>query len=284
MSYPTSCGTNGTVTDISLACLNDIFKTTGKNCTTTFQATSDPHAFTLVGGPPGLLPFSTYGQSLSKVFTNMGIAQNYPSLCEAKTYSDPTGTNLNALTSYNAEITGLTAQYLYLYNQYTTLLKQTPEDDSENADLLSAYKSTVNSIKSDIDELYPRIMNIATTISGSIAKVIPQGETNTAIIETNATNLVNKIKAMQTEFTALNEINAKNNPIELDGQYDETKVKTTSSFIKNIFYILFAIFVIVCLVVLNISPTESKLDMFILALGIIILVYYIYNYFQGRQK
>ena len=284
MSYPISCGTNGTVTDISLACLNDILKTTGKNCTTSFVATGNPHAFTLVGGPPGLLPFSTYGQNLSTVFTNIGVAQNYPSLCQAGTYSDPTGTSLSSLTSYNGEITGLTAQYVYLYNQYTTLLKQPPADSSGNSAVLSAYTSTINSIKADIDKLYPKIMAIATTIESSIQKVIPQEETNSAIIQTNAVNLVNKIKAMNTEFIALNEFNASNNPLEFDGNYEETKIKTTSHFMKYMLYIFFAIFIIVCLVMLNISPSESKLDMFILALGILIIMYYIYNYFQTRQK
>ena len=66
--------------------------------------------------------------------------------------------------------------------------------------------------------------------------------------------------------------------------YEEEDLKTNSNFIKNMLYILFALFVIGCLVMIHLNPTEGKLDMFIMALGVIILVYYIYNYFQTRMK
>ena len=85
---------------------------------------------------------------------------------------------------------------------------------------------------------------------------------------------------MQSAFTDLNAANLANDPTLLDGTYEEEELKTTSKFMRNILYILFAFFVIGCLVMIHFKPTEGKLDMFIMALGVIILVYYVYNYFQ----
>ena len=87
---------------------------------------------------------------------------------------------------------------------------------------------------------------------------------------------------MNTEFVNLTA--ELNKPSELDGNYEVAQIKTTSSFMKKLLYFLLVIIVVGCLVMLKISPTEGKLDMFILGLGVIILVYYIYDYFQKRRN
>jgi hypothetical protein len=103
---------------------------------------------------------------------------------------------------------------------------------------------------------------------------------NVTAISNNVATLIENIEMMNLSFSYLNkQIDQKD---ELDGDYEIAQVKTTSSFMKNLFYIIFAIIVIGCLVLLHIYPTEGNLDMFILGLGVIILVYYIYDYFQTR--
>ena len=275
-SYPTSCGTNGAIVDISLACLNDLWKS--DTCTTTFASTNDPKSFTLVGGPPNLLPFSTYGQALSLVNADVNNAAAYPILCNKDTYIHPgaNDSNVDIINGYNAELNGLTAQYTLLYNKYIGLLKNVPLNNSGAIVKTDAIDSAIENIKMDLIPLYQNILKIANTINSSIKKVGPEGVTIDAAIQTNAANLVNKIQVMNSEFNKLNVFNKTNDPNELEGNYEESKIKTTSSFIRNMLYILFALFVIGCLVMININPTESKLDMFILALGVIILVYYIY--------
>ena len=89
MSYPTSCGTDGNITSISTECMNDLWKAPPNNCTISLTATGNPNAFTLVGSTPGLLPFSTYGQTLSQVSYNISVAQNSDVLCCSGTYSTP---------------------------------------------------------------------------------------------------------------------------------------------------------------------------------------------------
>ena len=285
MSYPTSCGTDGKITEISLACMNDLWKAPPNNCTTSLAATSDPKAFTLVGSTPELLPFSTYGQTLSQVSYNIGVAQNSEVLCTSGTYLSPSaaGNSINQiLISYNAELNGLVAQYSYLYNQYTTLSKSPPSDNSNNISAMTAYNSMVTSIKADIDTLYPKILDLSKTINTNLNLASTAKTINETSIQNNVTKLMNKIDAMNKAFTNLN-IEA-NKPTELNGDYEVAQLTTKSSFMKHLLYIFFALLIAGCLIFINISPTEGKLDMFILGLGVVILVYYIYDYLQKYKK
>jgi hypothetical protein len=325
MPYPTSCGTTGTITDISLGCLNDLLSENG--CTTTFAKTSDPHAFTFVGGPPGLIPYSTYGQQLSVVQANMSLVANHPSLCQKGTYikTNANSSNSEIINGYNAELNGLIAQYTLLYNQYTALLiKRVPSilttgtgttttsttttsttapaittpTSTTRAEIASAaaaasttstdtnaFSSTLVSIQTAIDALYPQILNMVKKINTAAAQVSAEDTINTSTIKTNAENLLNKINDMNVAFKNLNDYNEQNKSHgQLDGIYENTQIETSSSYMKYMLYILFTLFVIGCLVFIYLSPSEGKLDMFILALGVIILVYYIYNYFETRHK
>ena len=331
--YPSEeCGTDGTVTDISLPCLNKLLSTAG--CTTTFSVNpSDSNTFTLVGSTPGLLRFSSYGQTLLEVDNAIKIASEYPVLCQAGTYTDPNPNSTagaDVINRNNIELNGLGAQYGLLYKQYTHLLAYPParintlaatasanlvayntkqalataaatgsaakttltnEANDYNTSTLapavaaaaaaaSAYTSNLTSIKNDIDNIYGQINSKALAIKNALTQISPQENTNRAAVQANAATLVAKIGEMQAAFNALNNDTSGNSIItELDGNYEVADVKTKSKFMKNMFYILFAIFVVVCLVMINLSPTEGKLDKFIMALGVIILVYYIYDYF-----
>jgi hypothetical protein len=316
MTYPTSCGTNGSITDISLACLNDLWKAPPGNCNTTLTASAVPKAFTLVGSTPGLLSFSTYGQPLSVVSSHFAYAaQTYPILCQSGTYTDKStagSSNIDIVNTNNTELNGLTAQYSFLYKQYTDLMKNPPanvvtttqavynaktaydanknaanETALNNATTAAAtasqpYESTKANIKTDIDLIYPKIKTLADTINSSLKLLAPTEQANSAAIQSNATNLINKINEMNTEF--INLTAELNKPAELDGNYEFEQVKTTSNFMKKFLYFLLVIILVGCLVMLKIAPTEGKLDMFILGLGVIILVYYIYDYFQKRRS
>jgi len=316
MSYPTSCGSNGEIVDISIDCLKDLWKSsTDKNCTTSLAAANVPNAFTLVGSTPNLLTFSTYGQTLEQVSSNIDVAQNFKVLCNSDTYlnsSDAGKSNNQILISNNAELNGLAAQYSYLYHQYINLLERPPSnisttiqsvennsylytsnptvDNSNNlararqaADTaLNAYNSMISSIKADIDTIYARISTLANTIHNSLIEVGREGNRNEETIENNVTNLMNKINAMNVAFTNLKTETEK--PSELDGNYEVAQIKTKSNFMKHLLYIIFALLIAGCLIFIQISPTEGRLDMFILGLGVIIFTYYVYDYYDKRKK
>jgi len=315
MSYPSSCGTDGTVTEISLECLNDIWKTTGNECKTTFEPTEDPNYFTLAGSTFFSFPFSTYGQSLSSVFTNISAGQNEDKLCQGSSNINPaTITSVNdALIFLNNEINGFTAQYTLLYNQHFNLLNQPPATIANakqallvaNAlkleaptvvntasaqaaqalvtELTTNYKANIAAIQADIEILYQIIMGFSTSVDNMLQTSVSEGDNNRDKIRENTTILMEQVEKMNAALHDLNENNISDKIKLLDGVYEEEDLKTNSNFIKNMLYILFALFIIGCLVMIHLNPTEGKLDMFIMALGVIILVYYIYNYFQTRM-
>ena len=285
MSYPTSCGTDGNITSISTECMNDLWKAPPNNCTISLTATGNPNAFTLVGSTPGLLPFSTYGQTLSQVSYNISVAQNSDVLCTSGTYSTPSAegnSNNKMLIVYNDELNGLVAQYSYLYNQYATLSKNPPAVNSNNSEVTTAYDSTISSIKTDIDTLYTKILNMSQTINNILNLAISSENNNEISIQNNVSNLMSKIDAMNKAFSNLNA--EASMPSKLDGEYEVTQLTIKSNFMKHLLYVLFALLIAGCLIFINISPTEGKLDMFILGLGVIIFVYYIYDYFSKYKK
>ena len=315
MSYPTSCGTDGNVVDISLACMNDLWSGNENKCTTTLAATSDPKAFALVGSTPALLPFSTYGQTLSKVSYNIEIAQNSDILCKSGTYINPTTEGISVdekLIGYNTQLNGLVAQYSYLHDQYITLFQRPPSNidttmrkvtniyaesianpspanttkleearkEAETAN--TAYSSVIENIKADIDKIYLEISTLSNTINSSLVKLEKKGTVYETSIQTNVNTLLKKIEDMNKAFINLKTETEK--PNELDGSYEVSQMKTSSNFMKHLLYILFALLIGGCLIFINIFPTEGKLDMFILGLGVIVLVYYIYDYYEINKK
>lgn len=312
MSYPSSCGTDGTVTEISLDCLNDIWKTTGNECKTTFEPSIEPNYFTLAGSNYVSFAFSTYGQSLSSVFTNLSAGQNEPILCQGSSNTNPETIN-DLLLSKNNEINGFTAQYTLLYNQYFDLLNQPPATiaNAEQAllvanalkvatptvvntasaeaaqalvtELTTTYKANIERIQLDIEFLYEEIMRLSNELDNMLQTSVAEGDNNRDKIRLNTTTLIEQVEKMNAALHDLNENNISDSIKLLDGVYEEQDLKTNSNFIKNMLYLLFALFVIGCLVMIHLNPTEGKLDMFIMALGVIILVYYIYNYFQTRM-
>ena len=93
---------------------------------------------------------------------------------------------------------------------------------------------------------------------------------------------MNKINSMNTAFTNLRA--EKEKPNELDGNYEVAETKTKSNFMKHLLYVLFGLILAGFLIFIHFFPTEGRLDMFILGLGVIILVYYIYEYYEKYKK
>jgi hypothetical protein len=268
--YPTSCGTDGATTNISLECLNDLWHKS--SCDTTFIETETENVYNLDGAPPSILSSYFHGQSLEQLKSKFDkVAQNYPILCYRGMYvEDVTGNEtIDNINLDNANLNGLNAQYSMMYEQYVDLL-QNPSVNQED----------IANLKTLIDSVYEAIQQLASTIKTNLSAITNLETANVTAISNNVATLIEKIEYMNKSFTNLNKNIVQKD--ELDGDYEVTQVKTTSSFMKHLFYFILAILVIGCLVLLHIYPTEGNLDMFILGLGVIILLYYIYDYFQTR--
>lgn len=72
--------------------------------------------------------------------------------------------------------------------------------------------------------------------------------------------------------------------LELDGQYKTTSLNAESKFSKYILYLILLIFVAGCLFYIYMVPKSGNLDMFMLALGIIVIGYYIYDYIIQKMR
>ena len=292
-------------------------------CTTTITDNSGNKTFTLNGGPAGLKPFSYNNLSTAEIQTLVQNIKGKSELCNSHIYSESAtsgNSDTDLLHRKNIELNGLTAQYSIFYNQYTHLISVPPAniittsqtvlnllselntartitDNSANiiakelsydaavevaAKAVADYTNAKTSLKSTIDALYANILNLATAINTGLKAIQPIETANETRIEENVSTLLQTMDEMNQEMIRLTAEQGK--PKELDGNAEDIEIKTNSKFLKYICYFLFTAFVVGCLIFLNYSPTEGKLDMFILALAVVIAVYYIYDYFQPRMK
>jgi hypothetical protein len=179
------------------------------------------------------------------------------------------------LTSYDAS-----------YNAFIVLLENPPRTTS--AETIDTYKQKIVNDKVALDNLYSEINTKVSAINNLINEIKSFGDANRSRVDINSTDLLKKLDEMTRSYEKLTENLMDPNSLdqkmeELDGNYEESQIKTDSNFIKYMFYLFFAIFIIGCLCLLYFFPSIENLDMFILALAAIIIVYYAYDYFQTRN-
>ena len=137
--------------------------------------------------------------------------------------------------------------------------------------------------KTALDELYGRIVQKIMALNSLVEKIAPKGTSNRAAIDANYANLLTQYHEMTKQYEELNtELNNKTDL--LKGNYEVAQLSTTTNFLTYILYIFFAIFIIGCLIYVYMFPEAGNLDMFILALAVIILVYYIYEIILEKYR
>jgi hypothetical protein len=112
--------------------------------------------------------------------------------------------------------------------------------------------------------------------------ILPKQDDNQFNLNSNIAPLLKQIeelKVTSAELKTLDEL-----PDLFDANFEITKLTTTSNFNKYILYFLFAAFVVGCLAYITQNPDSGNLDMFILALAILILVYYVYEYLKNKRR
>ena len=138
---------------------------------------------------------------------------------------------------------------------------------------------------SDIEILNTKrsfIINELNNINSLINRISPRIDENRTKINSNVSKLINTFNVMNVEFDKLEAELEK--PIELNGHYEMSKMKTSSNYGNYIMFLLFAIFIIGCLIYIYKNPEGGNLDMFILGLALIILAYYLYEYYVTKIK
>ena len=137
------------------------------------------------------------------------------------------------------------------------------------------------------DDIYLEINEIKNLVK----KTLPSKVTNEAAIDSNVLKINKTIVQLENAITELDRKtteaytnNPNYDPEILEGNYQHSTLYSNSKFYHYSAYILFSIFIIVSLIYIYINPTETSLDIFILALSLLILVYYIYDYVKRGKK
>jgi hypothetical protein len=171
------------------------------------------------------------------------------------------------------------------YKMFEVDTSESATDSSNN--LLNAqsnYEVAISYGKSALADMFRQINNNSKNLTTLTNVVEPINDANRARVTADASNLLQQIQALQDSYSTLIETQSKNNPLQLEGNYEMTKLTVKSNFIKHMFYIVFAIIVVGCLCLLYFFPSTVYLDMFILTLAGIIIIYYAYDYFQNRNN
>jgi hypothetical protein len=100
--------------------------------------------------------------------------------------------------------------------------------------------------------------------------------------DSNTPILLNQFNQLQTTFQHLQEELKK--PIELDGNFEATTIQAKSMFGNYILYLFLTLFVLGSLIYIFKNPEVGNLDIFMLILAVVIFVYYLYEYYQNRQR
>lgn len=129
------------------------------------------------------------------------------------------------------------------------------------------------------------ILNETNDIRRMIKNVFPKMADNQYYQNVSFTKFLQLIKEINGTFREL-DIKLKI-PDKFDANFEITKVQSSSNFNQYILYFIFAIFIIGCLIYISKKPEAGNIDMFILALAILIIIYYLYDYVvnkNGKKK
>jgi hypothetical protein len=147
------------------------------------------------------------------------------------------------------------------YTLITDILDNESERDAQN-----------NKILAEIDV-------IQKMLNGTL---IPEGETNTMYKDNATGKLVAQLNELQTTYAEL--VSELKKPVELEGNYEMSGIKTNAIFSNYMLIVLFTLLLLGALIYIFQNPEVGNLDIFILGLGIVILIYYIYEYIVMKKR
>jgi hypothetical protein len=164
-----------------------------------------------------------------------------------------------------------------------TLLTGTPLTQANTAiSSLVDLTASVKKRKNDLSNLKQKMNGLMNSLQLLSIRLDPTKQILVDKISANWLTLVNKSDKV-TEWqnsTKVFDGLAYHDIETLDGEYDSASIFQKAKFIKYIIYLIVTIIVGALLCLLLFNPESELLDMFILILAIIIMVYYIYEYYS----
>ena len=119
-------------------------------------------------------------------------------------------------------------------------------------------------------------------IRGMIKKVTKKLDDNTLKKDSKILPLLSKIRELQVTYDEL--VEKAKIPNYFDDSEEVTKIQAISSFNKYVWYLIFFILFFIAFFFILKKPEAGNLDMFMLALGVCILIYYAYNYYEMKNR
>ena len=135
---------------------------------------------------------------------------------------------------------------------------------------------------SDIKLMSDSIADQITAIRSLIKKINPKMDDKNLKKNATISPLLNKIQNLQDTYEEL--VEKAKIPNYFDDDVEVTNIQANSSFNKYGWYLLFFILFFVAFIFILKKPEAGNLDMFMLALGLGILLYYAYNYYDMKQR
>ena len=206
---------------------------------------------------------------LNDLWSNAGCTIPMPPLPESGVYPLP-GTSYSFDVSNNyLDMSKLTGMDLNTFNN--TLIPQ----------IIASAPSTCGSAVSLAAmnaDILSEINDINTMLNNSFQKQTD----NINFKNVTVSPLLNQLNQLQSTYAELSGELAK--PIQLEGNYEMTQLKSSSNFSQYLMYLILMIFILGCLIFIFKNPEVGNVDMFILVLAGIILVYYIYDYIVTKKR
>ena len=142
---------------------------------------------------------------------------------------------------------------------------------------INTYKP-VHSLDFTNDAILTEINDITTLIYSTY----PLKKDNITYKNSKIAPLLSQLNKLKTTYAELAVDLQK--PVELEGNYEVSKIQVASNYSHFILFLLCTVFISVSLVYIFKNPEVGNLDMFILGLAVIILIYYIYEYIQKKRR
>jgi hypothetical protein len=137
---------------------------------------------------------------------------------------------------------------------------------------------------SPLDDMRDAIVADFNAINLLINQILPVTDANKTLADASVLTFLNEYQQLNDNFNVL--VAELKKPMELDASYEVSHIKTESNFDHYILYMVGALFFVGSLIYILINPEVGNLDLFILALAILILAYHLYVYISQkiRQK
>lgn len=115
-----------------------------------------------------------------------------------------------------------------------------------------------------------------------LTNIEPIQKDNLKFKETNTAPLLAQLNDLKATYRQLQKELKK--PLLLEGNYEVSGIKTAAIFSNYMLILVFTLFFVVSLIYIYKNPEVGNLDLFILAIAIMILLYYLYEYIQKRRR